>query len=124
GLSNQEIVMDARTLNTRVSLAGAGLLVIGSLVYAGSALAATNDAAAAYKAQRAACESGQTHQDKATCLREAGAAYDEARRGRLLRSGEPDYDANARLRCERHTGESREECLLLNDRTSSNVKVY
>ena len=25
-----------------------------------------------------------------------------------------DYDANARLRCERHTGERREACLMLN----------
>ena len=115
--------MDARTLNIRVSLAGAGLLVLGSLVYAGSTFAATNDAAAAYKAQRAVCERGQTHQDKATCLREAGAAYEEARRGRLLRGASPDYDADARLRCERHTGEAREECLLLQDR-SGNVKVH
>ena len=38
------------------------------------------DAQARYQQDRAACMSGQSNQDHATCLREAGAALAQARR--------------------------------------------
>ena len=38
---------------------------------------------ATYRYEREKCLSGRTHQDRATCLKEAGAALAEARRGRL-----------------------------------------
>jgi len=114
--------MDASMLSSLFTRKGATLLAASSLMFAGSAFAATTNmdqARAEYEAQRAACQSGQSHQDRATCMREAGAAYDEARRGRLERSA--DYDSNARARCERHTGERREECLMLQ---GQDAKVY
>lgn len=114
--------MDASMLSSLFTRKGAALLATSSLMFAGSAFAANmsmDQARAEYEAQRAACQSGQSHQDRATCMREAGAAYEEARRGRLLRGA--DYEANARMRCDRHTGERREECLLLQ---GSDAKVY
>lgn len=107
--------MDASMLSSLFSRKGATLLAASSLMFAGSAFAANasmDQARAEYEAQRAACQSGQSQQDRATCMREAGAAYQEARRGRLSRGG-ADYDANARARCERHTGDRREECMML-----------
>lgn len=57
-----------------------------------------------YQQQRQACLSGQSGQDRATCLREAGAALAEARRGTLSSgNGEADWQRNAAARCERHT---------------------
>ena len=58
------------------------------------------------------CRSGQTSQDLKTCLREAGAALQEARRNRLVK-GTPSFEQNQRARCERLTGTEREDCLRL-----------
>ena len=66
-------------------------------------------AKAKYERERAVCLSGQSHQDRETCLREAGAVYDEARRGGLT-SG--DLKANARQRCEGLPDAERKDCLL------------
>jgi hypothetical protein len=48
--------------------------------------------------------------DRATCLREAGAALQEAKRGR---SGDAQgaYERNRLLRCDRLAAEEREDCL-------------
>ncbi len=67
-------------------------------------------AAQIYQRDRAACISGETHQDRATCLREAGAALQEARRGRLD-DGQAGYERNRLLRCEKHAAEDREYCV-------------
>src|SRR5690606_34597122 len=114
-------IMDASMWSSLFSRKGAALLA-GGLMVAGSAHAANmnmDQARAEYEAQRAACQSGQSHQDRATCMQGAGAAFEEARRGRLVRSA--DYDTNARMRCERHSGERRDECLMLQ---SQDAKVY
>lgn len=58
------------------------------------------------------CRSGQTSQDEKTCLREAGAALQAARRHQLI-EGSPSFDHNQRARCEHLTGTEREDCLLL-----------
>lgn len=63
-----------------------------------------------YQADRAACLSGQTNQDRATCLREAGAALQEARRG-TLDDGEARFEHNRLLRCERQPAEDRQYCV-------------
>ena len=66
------------------------------------ALAATeatpSSAAARYQQERAVCMSGQSHQDRATCLSEAGAAFAEAKRGRLD-DGNTQFELNALKRC-------------------------
>lgn len=65
-----------------------------------------------FKQEMADCVSGNTSQDKDSCMREARNALSEARRGALVRpdqkAGTPE--ANIRLRCEAHQGEQREAC--------------
>lgn len=66
---------------------------------------------ARYRADRAACIEGRTGQDRATCLKEAGAALAEARR-RQLESPATDHAANALARCERLPDADRADCRL------------
>lgn len=58
-----------------------------------------SDATAQYQREKAVCMSGQSNQDKATCLREAGAAYQQARQGKLNDSRQASYQQNALERC-------------------------
>ena len=98
-------------MSSLVLSAGAvcALLAAGMAAAAGGKL---SDAQAQYKQDRAACISGQSYQDRATCLREAGAALQEAKRGRL---GDADvqgsYEQNRLLRCDRLPAGDREDCL-------------
>jgi hypothetical protein len=74
--------------------------------------AALSEAQQQYKRERAHCLSGQSHQDRATCLREAGAAYQEARRGLLNGSGaSADFSRNATARCEAQPPADRQACV-------------
>ena len=68
-----------------------------------------SDAQTRYQQERAACESGRSYQDRATCLKEAGAAYEEARRGRLD-DGRAQYQQNALERCTVLPAEERSAC--------------
>jgi hypothetical protein len=62
-----------------------------------------------YQQERAICESGQSHQDRATCLREAGAAFEQARRG-ALDDVQAQYQQNALIRCNPLPPEERIAC--------------
>lgn len=68
------------------------------------------DARARYQQDRAACDRGQTAEDKATCLREAGAAFQESSRGHLIDAGASLYQQNALLRCTALPPSDREAC--------------
>jgi hypothetical protein len=57
-----------------------------------------SDANARYQAERAVCQRGESNQDRATCLKEAGAALHEAKMGRLS-DGQNAYQQNALIRC-------------------------
>ncbi len=59
-----------------------------------------------YQQERAVCD--QIQQDRAACLREAGAARQAARQGTLTTA--PDYRANALARCSLHPPAERAEC--------------
>ncbi len=65
-----------------------------------------------YERERAACLQGQTGQPRDVCLKEAGAAYAQARRGRLATSGDrpEQWAANALKRCQAQPPEDREMC--------------
>ena len=90
------------------------LLMLGAALGSTSALAADKtgpaDAQARYQQERAVCMTGQSNQDRATCLREAGAALAEARRDGLDDGAAP-YVRNAGQRCERLPDEDRRGCV-------------
>ena len=91
-------------------------LLAALLLSAGSAMAATPSATSAeiqarYERERAVCLSGKSNQDQATCLKEAGAARDVARRG-LLDEGNADYRRNQLDRCKALSGEEAKDCRL------------
>jgi len=64
---------------------------------------------ARYLAERSVCMNGQSNQSLQTCLREAEAAYAQARRAGLD-DGAVDYTRNALLRCERLAPQERQAC--------------
>ena len=90
------------------------MCVAGALLGATVALAAdridVSAAQAAYQRDLAACNSGQTNQDRPSCLREAGAALQEA--GRSRPDGKPDqFEENRLLRCDSQPAEDRQDCV-------------
>ena len=64
-----------------------------------------------YQQERAHCTSGQSQQDRATCLKEAGAAYEEAQRGALTNAAGSDLAKNATSRCDAQPAADREACI-------------
>ena len=66
---------------------------------------------AQYQRDKEACISGQSHQDRATCLREAGAVYRDAKQG-TLDSGmaEQQYQKNELARCKALPPQDQEDC--------------
>ncbi len=65
---------------------------------------------ARYQQERAACLNGRSNQDRATCLKEAEAAFAEIKRGKL--TDDPEANArNARQRCNALPGDDRKACL-------------
>lgn len=59
------------------------------------------DPTSTYRMQVQACKTGQTQQDRATCLREAQNAHAARQRGALYNgAGEAQYEANAKARCD------------------------
>ena len=64
-----------------------------------------------FEAERAACLAGLSHQDRATCLKEAAAARNEALRGRLDNGETPAQRlANALARCRVQPAADRADC--------------
>ncbi len=101
------------TTTTRRLLAACalGALLAAPAAYAAGSGASEADISARYNLDVQRCNTGQTNQDKATCLQEAGAARDEARRNRLA-SGNQAYDQNQTKRCDSLPAGERDDCLL------------
>jgi hypothetical protein len=106
---SKESHMNTRQLSRPVG----ALLMLGASLGCMAALAADKagvaDAQLRYQQERAACLSGSSNQDRATCLREAGAALAEAKRSGLGDGTQP-YERNAHQRCERLPDEDRRAC--------------
>ena len=88
-------------------------LAAAALAWSGCAVAAKqSEAQALYQQERAACMNGSSNQDRATCLKEAGAAYQEARRGGLATSGDNELGRNSTDRCRMLPRQERKECAM------------
>ena len=92
-----------------------GLIVVGCAAgfsgppaYAGDAAAQTA-AKSMYAKDRADCEAGRTAEDRATCLKEAGAAQEERKRHRLDNFGSTQQ--NAIDRCKPLPPDDKADCL-------------
>lgn len=90
----------------------AGLLCIGAVASAAHRGAGGGAAEAQYRQDRQACNSSESNQDRATCLKEAAAALAESRRNRLSDGG-ADYQRNALARCDVQPEADRADCRAL-----------
>ena len=89
-------------------VAGAALLGAAPAIAADSVTVA--DAQSVYQKDRAACLNGATNQDRATCLKEAGAALQASKRGGLD-DGQAQVEQNRLLRCDGQPPEERQNCV-------------
>jgi hypothetical protein len=90
----------------------AGVLALVVLaVPAWAAGTSSSQAESNYRQERARCLAGQTSQARDTCLKEAGAARDEARRGNLGGATASDLERNATQRCEAQPAADRAACV-------------
>lgn len=92
----------------------AGLVVVGVAASYAAAPAHAADAAPAaakstYLKERADCEAGRTAEDRATCLKEAGAAEQERKRNQLDNNGSARQ--NAIERCNLVAPKDKADCL-------------
>jgi hypothetical protein len=112
--ANMHSTIDRNPAGTALSSSlGLRAFAVATLLLAGVAAAARgglSEAQARYQLDRAACMSGQSHQDNATCLKEAGAALQEAKSGRTS-AGQSSYEQNQLIRCEHLSGGDRDDCL-------------
>ncbi len=93
-----------------LSVAAAGLLIAGSAFAAGAGGKSNAELDAQYQREKAVCTSGQSNQDKATCLREAGAAYQQAKQGSLQTNQSQQYSQNAVERCKSLPTQDQMDC--------------
>ena len=92
-----------------IAVMAASLCLVAAAAAAGNPQLA--QAQRQYQQERARCTSGQSQQDRATCLHEADAAYQEARRGTLATATGTDLAANATRRCEVPPAADRAACV-------------
>ena len=100
-------------MNPGLSL-GAMALAAATLLASGAAVAAAkvSEAQRQYNEDRAHCMSGNSNQDRATCLKEAGAAFQEAKRGGLSTGTDADVSGNKTIRCETLPARDRKDCVM------------
>lgn len=95
--------------NARLASCILGALAITMSMAASAAGDVAAPTGARYQQERSVCLTGQSNQDAATCLKEAGAAKDENRRGGLNDSA-TSYQQNAMQRCNALPASDREAC--------------
>ena len=91
-------------LSAAAFFAASGFLMLGALPAAAQAPGSAERA----QQERATCDGVQ--QDRAACLREAGAARQEAGRNGLTSVGPARADANAMARCREQPAADRADC--------------
>jgi hypothetical protein len=88
--------------------------------------AAASAAQQQYQQERQHCLSGQSQQDRATCLKEAQSAYQEARKASLGSQSTGELSRNATQRCDAQPAADRAACvdrLTQPGATSGNIKA-
>ena len=98
--------MNPYLLSAKTMLASVGLAALAG----GTSLAAAGTPDENYRKERADCMSGHTAEDRATCLREAGAALVEAKRGNLTTEPPNVLASNALQRCKVQPPQDRADC--------------
>ncbi|MFZ6874089.1 hypothetical protein ACO0LF_18685 [Undibacterium sp. Di27W] len=104
------------TKSSTSNLKSAGLIagIVSSFLLFSTCVAADRDDTSArsrYEQERSLCDKGQSNQSRETCLREAGAARQQARAGSLTTESEEQLQRNRERRCEAHAASDREYCL-------------
>jgi len=99
----------SRSRQGLVSFGVAALLAVTAATAQVTAGPTAIDASGQYEKEVQACLSGQTQQDRETCLREARNAQAEKKRGALDSAG-AQFDANKVARCEPLAGEEKAAC--------------
>lgn len=96
---------------TSTTLARFALTGFAAAFVIGPAFAAdaTAEAKSSYAKERADCDAGRTSQDRATCLKEAGAAAEEKKRNKLDNTGSARQ--NSVERCNVLTAKDKTDCL-------------
>jgi hypothetical protein len=95
---------------THMLLVGALLSFSAVTAMAADTLKTPADIQATYEHDRAKCLSGQSNEDQATCLKEAGAAREEAKRGKLTEDGTA-FHKNEKERCDVLSGDEKRDCI-------------
>lgn len=105
--------MNVRPMHTK--RLAASLCAAGLMLAAGAAQAADPIGRAGIQAQYeqdvAACKNGSTGQERTACMREAGAARQEANRQRLSDGTTEQHQQNMLDRCNRLPVDSRQDCM-------------
>lgn len=104
--------MNTRRCHTVAWLAAALLTMGGVAQAAPKASKNVDPLRLQYERERANCMTGQTNQPRDVCLREAGAAYAQARQGKLISPDDrpEQWVNNALKRCQAQPVEDREMC--------------
>lgn len=105
--------MNIRPMHTKrlaASLCAAGLMLAAGAVHAADAIGRAG-IQSQYEQDVARCKSGNTNQDRATCLREAGAAREEALRQNLREKPADQLQQNMTARCDRLPPDARQNCI-------------
>jgi hypothetical protein len=107
----KEITMNSHRCRVATWL-GTALLALSSAAQAAPAAKNVDSLRLQYEREKADCMTGRTSQPRNVCLREAGAAYAQARQGKLISPGDrsEQWAANALKRCEAQNGEDRTLC--------------
>jgi hypothetical protein len=90
----------------------AGLMAFTGIAQAGPAAKNVDALRLQYEREKADCMTGRNQQPRNTCLREAAAAYAQARQGKLISPADnpQQWTANALRRCQAQPQEDREMC--------------
>jgi hypothetical protein len=86
----------------------AAMFLSGAAAASGAAM---SEAQRTYQSERAVCLSGQSNEDRATCLKEAGAALQEARRANLGTARDDQLAQNRTERCQAVPSADRADCV-------------